>query len=559
MKQIVYCYDRMEFKVNSNITSVKFVYEDGIVETSYSFDNQPISVKYDWEGIEHIEKNGEVQKCVRYTPIKPGKLEVQMHDGERIVDSLIIDVFPSENHGYIKVSENDKRYFEYSDGSSFVPIGINMVYPTTYMVSDGSEFGQTTKISYIGLNQYRSWFKKASENGVNVARVWLGHEYFSPDTENAYEYDLIQFSKIDRIVELAKEYNIYLKLTFDNFRQFNYNNGPEGGGYGAFIFKLFNKRLYLNNERCENMEDWLTYEKYADIWLSKINELAKRYSGDVCIYTVEIWNEMNTVSAPFEKILKWNKTYLPKVKALFPHNMLTNSLGSLATEWEKKHYIDFCWDMTDFEQMHRYLDQGASFEVCGENPIEFISDGLSMLKDGKQPIIVSETGAVDMNHSGPFKYYSADDDGLIFADCVYTPFFCESAGCGQIWHWDSRYVEAKSLYKMFKPFKTLTEDIDVVSENFVAKDLSNDKAYILLLESDNNVLGYIRNKTSDWSKLLRDIKEVEDISELSIAIEGLKELKLIKIWDDNAEAEHNEDNIVLKNIHHGVMFKVKKR
>ncbi len=554
----VYCYERMEFKVDTDVTYMKFIYADGTEKIAYSFDKQPVFITYDKEGIEHIAKNGEVQKCIRYTPVNTGTLVAEMYAGERMVNSLNIDVVPSENHGYIKVSETDRRYFEYSDGTPCIPIGINMVYPTTYLVSDGTEFGQTTKVSYIGLNQYRSWFKKLQENGANIARLWLGHRYFNPDTENAYELDLVQFSKIDEIVEIAREYDIKLKLTLEQFENFNYSNQEYDGSYSSLIFNLFNKKLYVNGKRCEHMSEWLTDKDCMAAWLFKVNEFAKRYSGDTAIFAIELWNEMSGVLPIFEDVAAWNEIYLPKVREMFPDNLVVNSLGSFDSDCMKEKYTRFCWDKCDFRQIHRYLDQGAPYECCSVNPIEFLSDAMQALKSKEQPLIIAETGAVDKRHSGPFKYYSADDDGLFFADCVYTPFFCESAGCGQIWHWDNRYVESKSLLKMFKPFSTLVKDIDAANENFVSKDLSDNEAYIFVLEGKNYVLGYIRNKTSDWSKLLRDLKEVSEIEELSINIGDLREFELIKIWNDNASGKYADGKVLINDIHHGVMFKAKK-
>lgn len=89
-------------------------------------------------------------------------------------------------------------------------MGINTAFPSVHISSDGTEFGRSKAFRYIGLKQYERWFKKLSENGCNVARVWLGYEYFNPDTEQAYEFDYKQYSKIDKLLELAK--NILLSL-----------------------------------------------------------------------------------------------------------------------------------------------------------------------------------------------------------------------------------------------------------------------------------------------------------------------------------------------------------
>ncbi len=549
----VYCYERMEIPVNPEITHIKYTYDDGSCDTALAFDSQPVSFIYDTEGTEHTKKCGEIYKCIRYTPFKTGNLKASFYSGDTKTGEEFITVLPSDNHGYVKLSEKDRRYFEFSDGESYFPVGINMAFPMLCGKSDGSEFGLAGGSMFMGLRQYERWFKKASKNGVNMVRIWLGHEYFCPDTENAGEFDLAKFSKIDSLLNLAKKYNLKLKLTLEQFRYFNYDYDASGNSYADDIFRKFNKRIFKGNSRCGSMTQWL--ESFGDVWLLKVSELAKRYAGDTSIFAVELWNEMNSVSAPFDLVLKWNEKFLPQVKKLFPQNMVINSLGSLDWDGALEHYNRFCWDKSDFRQMHRYLDQGAKFKECTKNPIELITDGFKLIGSKNQPLLLAETGAVNNCHSGPFKYYPCDDDGIIFADCVYTPIFAGSCGCGNMWHWDERYVESKKLYSMYNPIKTLIQNVDFASENFVPLDISTAEAYILLLEGKNTTLGYIRNKSSSWDRLLRNNEDIREIN-LELSVSGRAEI--IKIWDDSLNAKVSENKIILENLGHGVMFQIRR-
>lgn len=129
---------------------------------------------------------------------------------------------------------------------------------------------------------------------------------------------------------------------------------------------------------------------------------------------------------------------------------------------------------------------------------------MELVKNDRQPFIVAETGAVNNNHSGPFRYYSIDDRGIIFVDSVYTPIFLGSASCGHIWHWNNRYVESKNLYKYYKPLYNLIKDINFDKENFETVDLSDDDVYLFLLEGDTVTLGFVRNKSDNWQDTLID-------------------------------------------------------
>lgn len=512
---------------------------------------QPIEVSYDSEGLENITKSGDMQKMCRYTPDFIGRAELKAYVGSDIVDECSIEISDSNNHGYIEISKNDKKYFSYTDGSSFFVIGMNTAYPTSYIMSNGTEFGLSSSKKYIGLRQYESWFKKLSQNGCNVARLWLGHDYFSPDTENADEFNFVQFSKIDMVFELAKKYKIKLKITLEQFRYFFYDRD------GDEIFRIFNKNLYYKNKRCEDCKEWLTDIKWRNLWLAKVNEFAKRYAGDTELFAVELWNEMNCVGDNYSDIVEWNKQVLPEVKKMFPNNLVVNSLGSLDAEHVKQMYNDFCWDKSSFVQIHRYLDQGAQFEDCRKSPIGMIRGAFEKVTSDK-PVLIAETGAVNNCHSGPFKFYSSDDNGIIFADTVYTPVFCKSCGTGNIWHWNERYVESKNLYKLLRPINDLILGIQFDRENFESLSVENDNVILLLLKGKDFSIGYIRNKNYNWENVLRDLKEIAPADAFELNLENIETVELYPVWPEDTTAVSSIDSTaVFKNIKIGALFKIK--
>lgn len=549
------CYERIEKEFENKIACAYLTDFDGNKKEIKPFEYQPIKLIYDEEGIEHLEKDGEITYKIRFTVKTEGDytLEVALENGETIKEQIKAQNYAG--NGYVEVSKNDRRYFAYSDGTSFYSVGINLAFPRACIVSDNHEFGVSNQVSYMGLRQYERWFKKCAEAGVNVARVWLGHDYFSPDTKVAEAFNLMQFTKIDMLLELAKKYGIKLKLTLEQFRFFVYNSEDNSN-----VFRYFNKNLYLNGERCSRAYEWLTNNKWKKTWLNKIEELAKRYSGDTGIFAIELWNEMNAVGCDEKclnnEVLEWNKEMLPEVKTLFPDNMVINSLGSLDCEEGLDIYNRFPWELSSFKQMHRYLDQGASYKDCSENPIEVIKYGINMIKDNTMPFFVAETGAVNNCHSGEFKYYSCDDRGIIFVDCVYTPVFLGCAGCGNIWHWDERYVESKNLYKYFKPLADIVKDIDFQNENFESIDLSDDDTYMFILKGKTASLCFVRNKKDCWKNVLRDMNEPELVKEKIINIKA-DSITEYPIWDnDTTQIEQCEDNIKLNNILYGTIFKI---
>lgn len=546
-------YERLDFNVGNDIEFIKINRPDGKTDTIYPFIYQPIKVSYDEEGIETTKIDGNEEMHCRYTPDFTGKATVEFCGKKTSAKEL--NVTESECHGYVEIGKTDKKYFSYSDGTPFFALGINIAFPTVYKASNHTEFGLSQENGYIGLRQYERWFKKLSENGVNVARVWLGHEYFNPDTKQIRNFDYKQFSKIDMLLELARKYSIKLKLTLEQFRFFDYERKATSDSYDDDVFRKFNKCLYDDDIRCSSSEEWLTEDRWKKAWLYKVKEFAKRYSGDTTIFSVELWNEMNSVAA-IEMITKWNRDIVPEVKKMFPKNLVCNSLGSLDSQNAKFDYNSFCWDELDFVQIHRYLDQGAHCQDCNNSPLEAVKKAFDIVKTDK-PIFVAETGAVNNCHSGPFRFYVNDDRGIIFADTVYTPIFLKSAGTGNIWHWDERYVESKNLYSMFRPIKELVSGVDFEKQHFVSMDLSTNEVSLLLLKGSTISLGYIRNKADNWKNVLRDMVAVKPIEKFRFGLDGASDIQCIKIWkDERTTAKAKNSFIMFENICYGTLFKI---
>ena len=242
---------------------------------------------------------------------------------------------------------------------------------------------------------------------------------------------------------------------------------------------------------------------------------------------------------------------------MFPKNLVINSLGSLDCDGADEFYNAFCWDKTDFVQIHRYLDQGARLAECNTDPIEAIKSAAERINTEK-PMFIAETGAVNNCHSGPFKFYVNDDTGIIFADTVYTPLFVKCAGAGNIWHWDERYVEAKNLYHMYKPLAELVKDVDFQNENFESADMSDENVFALLLKGKSTVLGYIRNKSYNWQNVLRDLESTVTVKEFVPEGISARSVGLYSIWNaDTTSVSVSESGLRFENIGCGVMFKAK--
>lgn len=547
------CYELIEFESERRIASAQLCTDDGTCKKLTPFVHRPISLQYDDGGIESVVVNGKDVHKLRFSVSNEGNysLAVTYVDGDIQTVQYVAQGFA--NHGFIKVSDRDSRYFSYSDGTSYYPIGINMAFPTVYFASNGHEFGKSREIQYNGIKDYEWWFRRAAKNGVNLVRLWLGYDYFTPDTEDAATLSLEKFAKLDVVISLAKRHGMKLKLTLEQFRYFR--DVPNGN----IVDFIFNKKLTLDGEPCGSYTEWLKDEKWREVWINKVRELSARYAYDPDIFAIELWNEQYACDAEFEDVVSWNRDMVPVIRELFPNTMVINSLGSLDCDRALVRYKAFPWEIYDFRQLHRYLDLGAHYVDCHGNPIEMLKVGVSLMKDESVPFVVAETGAVNDRHSGAFKFYPRDDRGILFVDCVYTPVFLGCASCGHHWWWNANYVESKNLYRYFKPLANMVENVDFTKERFEPRDLSDEDMHVLLLEGENVTLGFLRNKADCWQNVLRDDLETAPAAHKSYDISRDGSISVYPIWDDEqGTVTLNKGRLTVKNLRYGTIFKIER-
>ncbi|MHC4356713.1 MAG: cellulase family glycosylhydrolase, partial [Planctomycetota bacterium] len=238
------------------------------------------------------------------------------------------------------------------------------------------------------------------------------------------------------------------------------------------------------------------------------------------IFAWELWNEMDTVRG--KGYMEWTEEMLAELKRLFPENMVTQSLGSFdnASKRERYRRVSLMGD-NDFANVHRYLDLGASLEIC-KGPVDVLAaDAVQELQNFEpgKPIILAESGAVEPSHTGPFELYKQDKEGIILHDILFAPFFFGAAGTGQNWHWD-HYVAANNLWFEFDRFAEAIKGIDPPAEAFEVKQIDHPRLRIYVLAGRRTSLVWCRDKQNTWRAELAEGKEPELISNAVFSVKN---------------------------------------
>jgi hypothetical protein len=420
---------------------------------------------------------------------------------------------------YITINKTNPSYLSFSDGQTYVPIGINMINPS----------GRNSNNVDSAFSEIEQWMKSLSMNGGNYVRIWLSQSFWDVEEDSAGRYDEEKAKRIDRFIEMARKYHLYIKLTLEHFRSITIEENPQ---------KWATKFSYHTSKGgpLDSVVQYLSTDKGKQLFLNKLDFYQKRYGNDTLFFGWELWNEMNALSVPQDSVFyAWNTMMLDAVKRKFPKHLVMQSLGSFDGDYAVPVYSKvMAMKGNEVAQVHRYLDLGAKYQVC-HAPMDVIC--ASAIKDLKnfhinKPVLLAETGAVEPNHAGPSKYYPKDTAGILLHDMLFAPFFTGSAGTGMPWHWES-YVHKNNLWHHYARFHESVKDIDPVAEGFVPSFMETDSLRIYMLKGKHNTLIWLRDKNSDWQTELEQgiPPRVLQNARLNLALLRLQSYRSIQLYD----------------------------
>jgi hypothetical protein len=392
--------------------------------------------------------------------------------------------------GYVEISRANSSYFQFSDGSPYIPVGLNMISP-------GGKYRNDPDSALWEMGQ---WMKKLSDNGGNYIRIWLSSPFWDIEDQKAGQYSVEKAARIDKLLAMAAMYNIRVKMTFEHFRSLTMEENPQSWAV---------KSVYhtSNGGPLDSIRQYIATEKGRKLFTDKLDFYKERYGSDKTVFGWELWNEMNAVKGPQDDVfISWNRQMLDETKKRFPDNLVMQSLGSFDADRVRPLYREvMLMPGNQVAQVHRYLDLGASLETC-HMPMDIICasaiDEIRSYNPGK-PVILAETGAVEPRHSGPSKFYPVDTAGIILHDILFAPFFSGAAGAGMSWHWDS-YVEKNNLWYHYGRFSEAIKGINPSEEGFVPSKSETDEFRIYLLQGRKTILLWLRDKNNSWQTELRD-------------------------------------------------------
>lgn len=431
---------------------------------------------------------------------------------------------------FVSPSKKNCRYFENSDGSTYIPIGLNICF-----FRDSERYPESEI-----LDTYQRWMTDFAANGGNFMRIWLGVPFFDIMPETPGKFDEKNIGHIRFIIKLAEKLNIKLKFTFEHFRRVSAAGNDIEMYPGA---ASFNKPLYA--PFAKDINDYLASPVCRKFYLDKARRMAQEGFGDSpAVIAWELWNEINCLG-DMEHYSAWSEYIIPELQKIFPKQMILQNLGSFSGTDAYQLY-DYLAGVkgNGFIQAHRYADPGAELDVC-RGPLDVLAaDAIRELHDRRPdlPAILAEIGATEANHSLYSHFYALDTQGTLLHDALFAPFFAGSAGCGQFWHWDHLYIARHNLYWHFKRFANAIEGIDPVKEAFVPFRTATRRLRIYGLRGQTMNLYWCRDKHNTRELELDNCVLPNTVSDERIPAENGRECLAYLPWEDSWQPANITDH-----------------
>ena len=419
------------------------------------------------QGLEMVNYIGDPHYRLRYLPREAGThtytLEVYKEGAVVQVMQGSVEIFAGskEYKGVISVEPTHKRNFIYEDGSTFIPIGQNLGWFT-------SSTRQT--------EDYRVWFSNMNENHANFTRIWMAPWSFAlhwGSSYNDFTSRLNQAARMDKMFELADEYDIQFMLALLNHGQFSaivnaqWANNP------------WNK---INGGPLDYPSQFFSHLEAKETYKQQLMYIIARYGYSTEIMAWELFNEVDwTDNFNTTVVFMWHSEMAQFVKANDPYGrMVTTSYkGNTGGAYSSSHI--------DFVNPH-------SYDYDSKNMMVHLTPVLNNLHNQyKKPVLQSEIG---INWQNGGSTTTADPTGISLKQAQWAGMMGGGAGAAMNWWWDS-WVHPNNLYYRFIGAGKYSLEMDMVGESYerlnalFGVSVSNSQTGILGYKIDSRVYGYL--------------------------------------------------------------------
>jgi len=396
---------------------------------------------------------------VRFTPPRAGQWSAQAELSRPKLTSqpITFTVDPADDErGFVRINAQDPHYFAFDNGDFYFPIGLNIAW------SNQQGLGV--------LQDYERWLDRFSQNGGNLARVWMAAWSFGLEWNDTglgnYSKRQKQAWLLDQVFKLAEERDVTIMLTLINHGQFNKTVNPEWDQ---------NPYNVANGGMLNAPEEFVTNPQAKQLFKQRLRYIAARYSYSTSLFAWEWWNEVNWTPINDTLLGPWMAEMSKELQQWDPYtHLITNSYanGRPSKLWRMP--------TMSFAQQHDYT---------GRDPLLEFPESFAAIQANApaKPILQAEQG---------FSAAGADGE-LVFElvhlhNGIWTAPFTGYAGSSMYWWWDT-LIDPLDLWSEFKAIDTFMQGEDLSAMRVTTGTIAPAGAQALALQTDNRALVWIRS------------------------------------------------------------------
>lgn len=387
---------------------------------------------------------------------------------ETIEGSFTVNASSEGYLGVIKVDQTNKRTFIYENGDTYVPVGQNLAWYTS-----------STRRSV----DYEVWFSEMAKVGMNISRIWLATWGFALhwNQYNNFSGRYSNLARLDKVVDLADEYDIKIMLVLLNHGQFS-----------SLVNKEWDKNPWniANGGILEHPIQFFTSDEAKRVYKNQLLYLIARYSYANSIMCWELFNEVDYVDGAVLgslTIKNWHDEMAKFLKANDPyqHMVTTSYSGSTGSA--------FNLSSIDFSTAH-------SYDYAEKGILNNIPQVLNnVFAQYNKPVLQAELG---INWQNGYSSHQADPNGISIRQGLWAGMMGGGAGGAMNWWWDSQ-VHPNNLYYLYQGAAKYGSLMNLSGSDYQllssVSGININKSNVRLLgyRFNNRIYGYLAD--SNWT------------------------------------------------------------
>jgi hypothetical protein len=360
------------------------------------------------------------------------------------------------------------RYFEFDDGSAYLPVGQNVAFTSQVAKSipvwPGHDRYVPSRVADLSWDEaYARWFTRMGRAGANWARIWMSGPDFDLLDGLPWQFNTEHAARLDRVLELARENDIRVCLCGDHFRViFHPDEAIATGNFFSARDRAWGR--LLRQEGGATHEDLFTSQAVEELWHDLLRYQVARWGYSSHLFAWELWNEIEClidISNPAH--IEWVRRATQRFRELDPWQHLIKSSAHFPRTVPLRGP-----EFGDIDDVHVYF--GWTGTETAKDIAALIERCSPPLLAGGRPFLFGEIGLAREVETPEYGLVAdlADRDtgGVALHEALWAGLFIGGCGTAMSWWWDE-HIDLHDQYRHFHGIARFVRDVPWNREELV--------------------------------------------------------------------------------------------